>query len=43
LAEGYTAELHLGEEISSLHTSFYDELEKVAKAAKVTDALAFSL
>jgi hypothetical protein len=42
LAEGYTAELHLGEEISSLHTSFYKNLEGVAKAAGVVDALAFS-
>jgi hypothetical protein len=40
VAEGHTVDLHLGEEISSLHLSFYEELEGVAKAIGLEHALA---
>jgi hypothetical protein len=42
LAEGYTAEIHLEEEISSLHLSFYEELAEIAKATGVEPALSLS-
>jgi hypothetical protein len=42
LAEGYTAELHLEEDISSLHLNFYEELAKIAKAAEMEHALPLS-
>jgi hypothetical protein len=42
LVEGYTTKLHLEEEISSLHLSFYEELARIAKAVGVEHALPLS-
>jgi hypothetical protein len=42
LAEGYTVEIHLEEQISSLHLSFYEELAEIAKATGVEHAFSLS-